>query len=128
MDIQFKKVLSKSYLEITRFFLESNKTYLTNIKKEIEEEENNYLTNSDSKEDELNEMNLFFRRLNLKYPTITRNENQLCGLLKLNLSSKEIAIHTRSTVHTVEVARVRLRKKLGLTNKQINLTSFIHTI
>ena len=49
-----------------------------------------------------------------KYPTITPNELRLMSLLKMNLSSKEIANILNVSSEGVKKARQRLRKKLGL--------------
>lgn len=49
-----------------------------------------------------------------KYPTVTPNELRLMALLKMNLSSKEIATILNITDGGVLKARQRLRKKLGL--------------
>lgn len=50
-------------------------------------------------------------------PDITSNEIRLCILIRLNLSSKEIAQSLSITADSVNKARYRLRKKMGLTSK-----------
>lgn len=47
---------------------------------------------------------------------VTSNEIRLCILLRLNLSSKEIAQLLSITADSVNKARYRLRKKMGLTS------------
>ncbi|MBS2098767.1 tetratricopeptide repeat protein [Carboxylicivirga linearis] len=69
--------------------------------------------------------NHFFDNLKKKHPTITTTEKRLCALLRLDMSSKEIAAITNQTIRGVEVARSRLRKRLGLTGKDINLGSYL---
>ena len=49
-----------------------------------------------------------------KYSSVTPNELRLMALLKLNLSSKEIANILNITDYGIKKARQRLRKKLGL--------------
>lgn len=61
----------------------------------------------------------FFIKLNDKYPTLTKNEERLCAMLRLNLSSKEIASLNNISVKAVEMGRYRLRKKFGLENNQL---------
>lgn len=56
----------------------------------------------------------FMERLNLKHPKITAKERKLCASLRLGLSSKEIAGLNNITPQSVEIARVRLRRKLNL--------------
>ena len=44
------------------------------------------------------------------------------------MSSKEIASITGQSVNSLETARYRLRKKLGLTNQEVNLVNFLLNI
>ncbi len=60
----------------------------------------------------------FFQNIEAKYPNLTQNDLRLCSFLKLNLSSKEIAGLIKISPKSVEVARVRLRKKLNLPRTQ----------
>lgn len=60
----------------------------------------------------------FFSRLKVQYPELTPNELKLSALLKMNMSSKEIANLLGISHHSVNVARYRLRKKLGLDSDQ----------
>jgi tetratricopeptide (TPR) repeat protein len=56
----------------------------------------------------------FFYLLSEKYPDLTENEKRLCALLKLGLSSKEIASLNEISIGAVTMARYRLRKKIGM--------------
>lgn len=69
----------------------------------------------------------FFRQLSDKYPNLTEKEKRLCALLKLNLSSKEIASLNNISEGAVTMARYRLRKKIGLTNDE-NLAELFQKI
>jgi len=60
----------------------------------------------------------YFRKLNLKYPSLTKNEKRLCALLRLNLSTKEISSLNNISIKAVEMGRYRLRKKFNIDNKQ----------
>ncbi|MCM1169763.1 MAG: tetratricopeptide repeat protein [Bacteroides sp.] len=70
----------------------------------------------------------FFKSLNEKFPNLSPNEKKLCAYLKLGMTSKEIANLTHTTVGSVEQARFRLRKKLGLHTTNTDLTTFIETL
>lgn len=59
-----------------------------------------------------------FRKLKTAHPGLTKNDLKLCAYLRLNLSSKEIAPLLNISVHSVEIKRYRLRKKMGLIRKQ----------
>ncbi|MEP5340762.1 MAG: inorganic phosphate transporter [Algibacter sp.] len=57
--------------------------------------------------------NSFYQNLKKKYPDLTENEKKLCSLLRLKLSTKEIASILNITPKSVEVNRYRLRKKMN---------------
>ena len=58
-------------------------------------------------------------------PDLSPGELKICTFLKLNMSSKEISAITRQSVKSIEVARTRIRKKMNLTNQDVNLVSFL---
>lgn len=66
----------------------------------------------------------FFVRLKDKYPQLTPAEIRLSALIKLNLSTKEIAAILAVSPKSVNVARYRLRKNLGL-EKGTDVTKFV---
>ena len=71
----------------------------------------------------------FYERLMQQFPDLTTSEIRLCSFLKLGLSTKDICSITGQTVPSIEKARNRLRKKLGIANDpNINMTSFIQKI
>jgi len=62
--------------------------------------------------------NTFFQNLEKKYPGLSDNEQKLCSLLRLKLTSKEIASILNITPKSVEVNRYRLRKKMNIKKKE----------
>ena len=66
----------------------------------------------------------FFQKLSERYPDLTTNDQHLCALLRLGLSTKEIAAITFKEVRSIESGRNRLRKKLGLSEKE-DLAKFL---
>lgn len=73
----------------------------------------------------INERNSnFIHRLGKSFPSMTENEKRLASLLRLNLSSKEIASILNISPKSVEMNRYRLRKKLKVEPK-VNLADFI---
>ena len=73
----------------------------------------------------VNELNRdFYFRLLSRYPGLTENEQRLCSLVRLNLSSKEMASILNISTKSVEVNRHRLRKKMFLKREE-NLTELI---
>ncbi|MFK5959432.1 MAG: inorganic phosphate transporter [Lutibacter sp.] len=73
----------------------------------------------------VNELNRdFYFRLLSRYPNLTDNEQRLCSLVRLNLSSKEMSSILNISTKSVEVNRHRLRKKMHL-KREDNLTELI---
>ena len=67
----------------------------------------------------------FYQKILKQYPDLTPNELKLCAYLRLNLSSKDISDLTGQQVSTIETARSRLRKKIGLSHSQTSLVAFL---
>jgi len=59
----------------------------------------------------------FNSNVKAKYPQLTSNELRLMALLKMNLSSKEIASILNISPEGIKKARYRLRKKLDITTE-----------
>lgn len=70
----------------------------------------------------------FYKKMKTDFPNLSQNDMRLCAFLKLNLSTKDIAGITFQSIGSIEVARARLRKKLGISNTNANLTEFIHAM
>lgn len=66
----------------------------------------------------------FFRNLHLNYPELTSNDLRFCAYLRLNLSSKDIAHLMNISLKGVEMARSRIRKKIGIPSTK-SLTEFM---
>ena len=69
----------------------------------------------------------FFDKLEQKFSGITKAEKRLCVMLYLNMSSKEIAIITNTTLRSVETSRYRLRKKFNLLRDE-DMVNFLRNI
>ena len=66
----------------------------------------------------------FSDRLLESFPELTANEVRLCALLRMNLSSKQIASILNIAPRSVDVGRSRMRKKMKLDSSS-NLSDFI---
>ncbi len=66
----------------------------------------------------------YLKTLSEAYPKLSPSELKICALLKVNLSSKEIARLLHVSIRDIENHRYRLRRKLGL-ERSVNLTSFL---
>ena len=67
----------------------------------------------------------FYRRLLEKIPDISVREKRLCAFLKLNMSTKEIAAITFQSLNAIDVAKHRLRKKIG-TESDEDFSNFLN--
>lgn len=66
----------------------------------------------------------FLRELTDNFPSLTRMEKRICALLRISLSSRDIAEMHSVTVRDIETHRYNIRKKLAIPTKT-NLTSFL---
>lgn len=69
----------------------------------------------------------FYIKLRNISPNLSPTEIKLCALLRLNLSTKDIATLTNRSVRTIENTRQNIRKKLNL-NVDINLVNYLYDI
>jgi hypothetical protein len=56
----------------------------------------------------------FFEKILSYFPNLIASELEICALVKINLSTKEIAEATNSTVRSVENKKYRIRRKLNI--------------
>jgi len=71
---------------------------------------------------------VFYDKLLQQFPQLSQSELKLCAYLRLNMSTKEISDLTGQRMESIDVARYRLRKKLGISNSDINLVTFLTQI
>lgn len=67
----------------------------------------------------------FYNNLISAFPNLTVNERRLCVFLNKNLTTKEISAITRQSVHSINIARGRLRSKLGITGDNVSIQEFL---
>ena len=73
-----------------------------------------------------NELNLiFYGQLQQQQPGLSQNELDFCGFIRVNFSMKDIAVLKNITLKSVNMARYRLKKKLGIKYED-DLDEFIH--
>jgi DNA-binding CsgD family transcriptional regulator len=70
----------------------------------------------------------FGSSISRKIPKLTPRENEICNMIKSGLSSKEIARLLNISYRSVETYRNYIRKKLGITNQKINLTTYLASL
>ncbi|HKK42246.1 MAG TPA: response regulator [Bacteroidales bacterium] len=69
----------------------------------------------------------FYQKLVERIPDISVRERRLCSFLKLNMSTKEIAAITFQTNNAIDVAKHRLRKKVGI-NSDEDFSNYLITL
>ncbi|PXY45369.1 regulator [Flavobacterium hydrophilum] len=111
----------------TNILDDSTKTEFSKLHKSIVKEVNTDKSWKDLEKHIKNVHFDFLKRLKEKYPTISPRELDLSTYLLMNMSTKEIAEIMNISNGGVELARYRLRKKLGL-NKKENLIGFLMSI
>jgi DNA-binding response OmpR family regulator/DNA-binding CsgD family transcriptional regulator len=69
----------------------------------------------------------FYKNLHDKLGDLTVREQRLCAFLKMNMSTKEIAAITLQTPNSIDVAKHRLRKKIGIESDE-DFSSFLMSL
>ncbi|NOU61930.1 helix-turn-helix and ligand-binding sensor domain-containing protein [Marinifilum caeruleilacunae] len=115
-----KKELTKAYTDLRGRFPQKNyKKILETIELQMI---NNEKDRANFEQHFMASQNRFYDNLKRDFPKLTTTDLRLCALLKMNLSSKEIASYLNIAHRSVEVSRYRLRKKLNLDTD----TSLLH--
>ncbi len=70
----------------------------------------------------------FGRKIRGKRLNLTPREIEICNMIKGRLTSKEIAELLNISLQTIEKHRKNIRRKMGISKKDINLTSFLQVI
>ncbi|MBL4605854.1 MAG: tetratricopeptide repeat protein [Flavobacteriaceae bacterium] len=79
-------------------------------------------------QERIEEVNIgFSSKLMDLYPSLTKTEREVCSLLRLNLSIKEIASIRNASTDAVKAVRYRIRKKLKVPNN-IELEHFVQSL
>ena len=141
---QKKKQLATSTMHLIdkNEFINSVKNKLSGINKEensgdisrslnkiIKEIDKNLDQDADWKQFEINFDQVhgdFLRKIKSEYENLTPQDIKLCAYLRMNMSTKEVANLLKISVRGVEIARYRLRKKLGIA-REVNLSEHIMT-
>ena len=67
----------------------------------------------------------FYNNLHKMYPELTQNELRLCAMVRLNMSTKDIAEINNIEPNSARIAKIRLRKTLGISNTEESLFTFL---
>jgi len=111
----------------TSSFDEETKAQFTKLSRSITKEVNTDKSWKDLEKHLKNVHFDFLKKLKEKHPSISPREMDLATYLLMNMSTKEIAEFMNISTGGVELARYRLRKKLGLNQKE-NLIGYLMSI
>ena len=67
----------------------------------------------------------FINKISDKYRSLTPTEIQICHMIRNGLRTKEIAQIRGISAATVSRHRERVRRKLGIANKDVNLVTYL---
>ncbi len=70
----------------------------------------------------------FGRKISMEAARLSAREIEICNLVRNGLTSKEIANLLHLSSETVAKHRSRIRNKLGIANKKLNLFSYLQTL
>jgi DNA-binding CsgD family transcriptional regulator/tetratricopeptide (TPR) repeat protein len=125
-----RKFISTTQEKLKVFKQQPKEELLPNLSKLIREFENYKIADKSLEvfQSDFEKVNLtFFKTLSEKFPLLTENEKEVCGLIVLKLSSKDIASIRNVTPNAVKKARQNIRKKLPITSDQ-SLSFFLESI
>ena len=108
--------------------LGNNREMQTQLRRIIHQLQNNTKTGNGWAEVEMTLAggnNVFYENLLRDFPNLTKNERKLCLFIHMKMSTKEISDITHQSLGSINVARSRLRQKLGLTGDDTSLIAFL---
>ncbi len=70
----------------------------------------------------------FGKRISDKRWRLSPREKEVCNMIRDGFSTKEIAVAMSTSARTVDNHRLNVRKKMGIANKPVNLTSFLQSL
>ena len=63
----------------------------------------------------------------MQYHSLTPSEIKICNMIRNGLRTKEIAELRKVSIATVNRHREHIRRKLGITNNDVNLATYLQS-
>ncbi|MEI6172374.1 MAG: tetratricopeptide repeat protein [Bacteroidota bacterium] len=134
-ELVYQSLITTEMNHVNRSVQEKLGQFQYRFPKKADQEEFSQLLSEiirDASKNPMNDFEVMFKQMHGGFsekllaicPDFSRSEIQLCALLRLNLSSKDIARIANLSLATVEVTRHHIRKKLTLDQKE-SLTSYL---
>jgi tetratricopeptide (TPR) repeat protein/DNA-binding CsgD family transcriptional regulator len=123
---EFITSISEKLLNINALLSAENKKWVQGIIREMQSNvDNTVWTEFELRFQQVHDD--FYARLKDQYPDLTPNEKKICAFLRLNMTTKDISSITFQSVKSIQVARTRLRKKMGMARDE-NLISYLQEL
>jgi tetratricopeptide (TPR) repeat protein/DNA-binding CsgD family transcriptional regulator len=137
-ELVYKTLVQSDLVQLNRSVREKMSPFRMKIPRKSDQDEFSMTLHElsrDSHHDPMAEFELLFRQLHPAFyenllnqcPSLSVSELQICALIRLNFSSKDIARLISLSVATVETTRSHIRKKLNLEGKD-NLSTLLMAI
>lgn len=121
---EFINSVSQKLISLRGSFKKENQSYINKITVDLQNEIDKDIW--EEFETHFNQVHIeFYKNLSKAHADLSVNERKLCAFIKLNLSTKEISSITHQSPNSLQVARVRLRKKFGIDNNEEKLISYL---
>jgi tetratricopeptide (TPR) repeat protein/DNA-binding CsgD family transcriptional regulator len=134
-DLVYQSLITTEMNHVNRSVQEKLGQFQYRFPKKVDQDEFSQLLSEimrDASKSPMNDFEVMFKQMHGGFsekllaisPDFSRSELQICALLRLNLSSKDIARIANLSLATIEVTRHHIRKKLGLDQKE-SLSSYL---
>jgi DNA-binding CsgD family transcriptional regulator len=70
----------------------------------------------------------FVREIETRFVQLTPRETEICNMIRNGLQSKEMGLSLGISVRTVEKFRQKIRQKLGVEGREVNLTTYLRSL
>jgi tetratricopeptide (TPR) repeat protein/DNA-binding CsgD family transcriptional regulator len=134
-ELVYKTLVEADLMQMNRSVKEKLTPFRMKISRKSDQEEFSQVVQDltrDSHRDPMAQFDILFKELHpgfyenliTDFPDLTSSELQICALIRLNFSSKDIARLLSLSVATIETVRSHIRKKFNLEVKD-NLSSYL---
>ena len=137
-ELVFQSLVQAELIQINRSVKEKLFPFKLKLSRKNHQDEFEQVLNGltrDAGKDPLAEFELLFTQLHASFydnilricPDFTKAELNVCAMIRLNLSTKDIARLTNININSIEMTRYHIRKKLNMEQGD-NLAAFLMTV
>ncbi|MEI7501418.1 MAG: transcriptional regulator, partial [Bacteroidota bacterium] len=137
-ELVFQSLVQTELIQINRSVKETLFPFKLKFPRKNQQDEFEQVLNGltrDAGKDPLAEFELLFTQLHASFyenilricPDLTKTELHVCAMIRLNLSTKDIARLTNININSIEMTRYHIRKKLNMEQGE-NLAALLMTV